>query len=255
MKILIVDDEPLVLKDSERIISKAVMKYYKLTQYQLFKCDNAIEAIDIIGKEHPDIIFLDIDMPDISGLEVAEKSIRISPSSNIIFVTGYPNYSIEAWNTRASGFLLKPLNEVDTVKSFERLRRPLIIKQKLEIQCYGGFYVSFNGQRIHFSRKKSMEMLAVLVDAAGAEVSVDRIRTCLWNEDDDNEGKKTYVRVLASDINATFRDAGVDSALINTFGGYAINRDKVICDHFDFLEKKTERPKGEYMPQYDWCWQ
>jgi len=254
MKVLIVDDEPLVLKDTARIIGKAIADFYKSTDYQLITCDNSSEAISIVGEEHPDVIFLDIDMPNMSGLDVAERTIGLSPDSNIIFVTGYPNYSIDAWNTRASGFLLKPINETDILKAFERLRRPLIINKKLEIRCYGGFHVSFGGQRIHFARKKSIEMLAVLVDAAGSEVSVEKIRAYLWNEDDDNEGKKSYVRVLASDINATLREVGVDNALINTFGGYAINRNKVVCDHFDYLDKKIDRPKGEYMPQFDWVW-
>src|SRR5690606_30005917 len=78
-------------------------------------CANAIEAIKLINSKHVDLVFLDINMPDISGLSLAKL---INKDIKVIFITAYRKYAIEGFDLQAVDYLLKPV-------SFERLFRAI----------------------------------------------------------------------------------------------------------------------------------
>lgn len=109
IKILIVDDEPLAQDILESYIGK-------LAGFELVaKCNNALEAFGIISKSHVDIMFLDIDMPEINGLDFF-KSLKNPP--NVIFTTAHSNYAVESYDLNAVDYLLKPI-------SFERFMKSI----------------------------------------------------------------------------------------------------------------------------------
>jgi len=102
---IIVDDEPVAREILENHLSK-------ITSVNLVaKCKNAIEAFNAISSENIDLIFLDINMPEISGLSFAKS---INKSIKIIFTTAYREYAIDGFDLQAVDYLLKPI-------SFERL--------------------------------------------------------------------------------------------------------------------------------------
>ena len=103
---LIVDDEPL----SQDVIADFVQSCPEL--YLLATADNALEAGEVLKKEKVDLIFLDINMPLLSGLGFI-KSLKDAPL--FIFVTAYPEYAVEGFEVDAVDYLLKPV-------SFERFR-------------------------------------------------------------------------------------------------------------------------------------
>lgn len=101
IKCLIVDDEP-VARD---IVSAFVSKIDNLELISV--CKNASDALTIINKESIDLIFLDINMPEITGLSLA-KSIHYK--TKIIFTTAYREYAIEGFDLQAVDYLLKPIS-------------------------------------------------------------------------------------------------------------------------------------------------
>jgi DNA-binding LytR/AlgR family response regulator len=101
IKALIVDDEPLALEVLETYINQLS----KITVAG--KCSNAIEAGEFLDKEEVDVIFLDIQMPQISGIDFV-KSLRKKPL--IVFTTAYPNYAVEGFELDAIDYLLKPVS-------------------------------------------------------------------------------------------------------------------------------------------------
>jgi DNA-binding LytR/AlgR family response regulator len=106
-RVIIVDDEPLALDVLETYIEK-------LPSLELVaRCNNAIEAFDILSKEQVDIMFLDIQMPQLTGIEFL-KSLSNPPL--VIFTTAYPNYAIEGYELNIMDYLLKPI-------SFERFMK------------------------------------------------------------------------------------------------------------------------------------
>ena len=102
---LIVDDEPI----AREILEDHLKKIKKVNVAA--SCKNAVEAFNIINSEDVNLIFLDINMPDISGLSFAKS---INKNIKIIFTTAYREYAVDGFNLQAVDYLLKPI-------SFERL--------------------------------------------------------------------------------------------------------------------------------------
>jgi len=102
---LIVDDEPTAREILENHLQK--IDAVKIAG----SCKNAIEAFNIINSENVDLIFLDINMPEISGLSFAKS---INPNIKVIFTTAYREYAVEGFDLQAVDYLLKPI-------SFDRL--------------------------------------------------------------------------------------------------------------------------------------
>jgi len=101
IRTIIVDDEPLALQVLENYIEK-------LPEVELVaKCENAIEANEILNREKIDLICLDIKMPQISGIDFL-KSLKNPP--HVIFTTAFSNYALESYNLDVTDYLLKPIS-------------------------------------------------------------------------------------------------------------------------------------------------
>jgi len=87
---------------------------------------NGLEAIELIGKMEPDLVFLDVNMPGLDGMGVVrllrEKGIELP---HVIFVTAYDQYAVEAFRLEALDYLLKPVDKVRLAESVERARRAM----------------------------------------------------------------------------------------------------------------------------------
>ena len=125
LKILIVDDEPLARRRIEALCSRME------TVDQITVASDGHEALDSIVQNRPDVVLLDINMPDISGMVVAQESRQLhqniatseSPAPEIIFTTAYSEYAVEAFRIDAANYLLKPVKEDLLREAFERVLR------------------------------------------------------------------------------------------------------------------------------------
>jgi len=86
---------------------------------------NGLEAVGIVERFGPDVVFLDVQMPGLSGFEVAHRLIQSGSSPNIIFVTAFDRYAIEAFEVNAVDYLLKPVEAARLTTAVERVRRRL----------------------------------------------------------------------------------------------------------------------------------
>ena len=101
IKVLIIEDEP---------IARDIMETYvqKLPELELAgKCKNALEAFRIISQQHIDLLLLDINMPEINGMDFL-KTLKKPPL--VIFTTAYAEYAIESYELNAVDYLLKPVS-------------------------------------------------------------------------------------------------------------------------------------------------
>ncbi|MCU0445026.1 MAG: LytTR family DNA-binding domain-containing protein [Microscillaceae bacterium] len=101
IKCIIIDDEPLALDILEDYIQK--IPYLKLVK----KCGSALEALECLKRESVQLIFLDIQMPDLTGIQFM-KALPKMP--DVIFTTAYSDYAIEGFNLNAVDYLLKPIS-------------------------------------------------------------------------------------------------------------------------------------------------
>ena len=98
------DDEPLALRQMTNYIRK--IPYLELTA----TCNNALEAQQLLASQHVDLIFVDINMPDLSGVEFV-RSLVDRPM--VIFTTAYSEYAVEGFKLDAVDYLLKPFSFAD----------------------------------------------------------------------------------------------------------------------------------------------
>lgn len=101
MTVIIVDDEPIAQDIIEKFVG--MVPYLKLVK----KCDNAIEALTDIKILKPDLVFLDVQMPEMTGLEMLK--ILKNHHACIVLTTAYPNFAIEGFNMDVIDYLLKPI--------------------------------------------------------------------------------------------------------------------------------------------------
>jgi transcriptional regulator with XRE-family HTH domain len=118
-EVIIVDDETILLAGVIPILSE-VMPGATITGFS-----KPSEAISYAKKNRVSIAFLDIEMGKTSGLELCNTLMEINPTTNVIFLTSYPDYAVRAWETTASGFVVKPLHKEDVVLQLQKMRYPV----------------------------------------------------------------------------------------------------------------------------------
>ena len=123
MNTISVDDRILVARLLQRILSDLDPKGTHMIAV------SGKKALELAGALPFDVAFLDVDMPGMNGLELARRLQEIWPRINIIFVTGYEEYSLKAFELYASGYLLKPIQEKDVAKALAHLRYPVARNQ------------------------------------------------------------------------------------------------------------------------------
>lgn len=252
MKIIAVDDEKLALEALTDSISEAVPG----ADIQAFRKPS--EALLFVRENPCDIAFLDIQMRGMTGLELAQKLKDVHGNINIIFVTGYSEYTLEAFRVYASDYLLKPTTPEKVRQAMEHLRNPVIPKQekRLKIQCFGNFDVFSDGKPIVFKRAKTKELLAYLVDRMGTTCTMGELMSVIWENGPDTCSRQSNLRNLIHDLKRVLTEAGAGDIIIKGRNAISIDKDAVDCDYYDFLHHipyAVNCYHGEYMMQYSWA--
>jgi len=120
MNCVIIDDEPLAID----VIEAYIKRMGAMTI--VAKCTNPLEAITVIKKEQVDLVFLDIQMPNLTGLDLV-KSVENMPQ--FIFTTAYPQYALDGFDLNATDYLVKPIPFHRILKAVIRAREIYELKQ------------------------------------------------------------------------------------------------------------------------------
>jgi len=116
MKVLIVDDEKLALSRLNRILTEEGIS-------SIVKCNNPIDAIKELSKTKFDIAFLDISMPTMTGLELANTILDVNPNTFIIFQTAFEEYALEAFKSGGIDYLLKPISNESVKNALQKIEK------------------------------------------------------------------------------------------------------------------------------------
>lgn len=112
---MIVDDETLALNRLKRLLNEANV-------HEIVAFNNPKEAQECALKESFDVVFLDISMPQMSGLELANAILQHAPKTFIVFQTAYEEFALEAFKSGGIGYLLKPIESKMIVDMIEKIR-------------------------------------------------------------------------------------------------------------------------------------
>jgi DNA-binding LytR/AlgR family response regulator len=121
IKTIAIDDEPLALQ----LITGYIIRTPFLELKGSF--DNPLDAMDFLSGEPIDLIFLDIQMPDLTGLEFIRT---LSNKPKIIFATAYPNYALEGFKLEVIDYLLKPFNYEEFLASVRKVKNLIELERK-----------------------------------------------------------------------------------------------------------------------------
>ncbi|KAA3639812.1 MAG: DNA-binding response regulator [Proteobacteria bacterium] len=114
MNILIVDDEPLARRRLAGLLSH-------LGSYQISTADNGEQALSMVAEQYPDVVFMDIEMPVMNGMEAAKIISREYPQTAIIFLTAHEEFALPAFDVKAVDYLLKPVASERLQQALQRL--------------------------------------------------------------------------------------------------------------------------------------
>lgn len=241
MNLLLVDDEPIALRRLERIVSEVI------PEGTCHCFTRAKEAMVYAGKEKVDIAFLDIQMKKLDGITMAKQLQQMYPRINIIFCTGYMEYAMEAHSIYCSGYLTKPFTAEQIRMVMEHLRYPIELQTaNVRFRCFGEFEAYYKGEEIEFQCQKSKELLAYLVDRNGVDCTTGELMAVLFGD----ELHMPYLQKLRRNLITTFEKLGEPEVIRQSRGRMGVNRNRVSCDYFDYMDGKIARENGEYMTQY-----
>jgi two-component SAPR family response regulator len=219
----------------------------------------ARDAQAFIETNHCDIAFLDINLRGASGITFANELRAINPKLNIIFTTGYSEYTVDAFRLHASGYVLKPVTQAKIQHELDELRFPLSdsARKRVRIRAFGNFEIYADGKPIKFQYTKTKELIAYLVDRIGTTATINEMLSVLW-EDESKKSHISYLKNIRSDLLSTLAELDCDDIILRVRGGLAIVPDKVDCDYFNYLKGSAKDDivstyRGEYMSQYTWA--
>ena len=270
MKILVVDDERPALERMVETLGRLCSKF------EVVSFDNARDALEYSEKDKIEIAFLDIELGRISGIDLAFELKKYAPRCNIIFVTSYSEYGTESFKTRPSGYVLKPYTDEDIKRELDNLRYPISESQgvsenhdssddggsevenckRLKVSTFGNFIAyKESGDVLTFSRTKSKELLAYLVDCAGFPITSNEIARDIYEADLDKQLSKNISKIIIGLI-SDLESEGYKDVVIKQNRQIYINRDRIDCDIYDAIGgdvSALNSYQGEYMIEYSWA--
>ncbi|MEK8205223.1 response regulator [Paenibacillus sp. FSL L8-0696] len=273
---ILVDDERLALVKLEFMLKK-IPSIHIAASYT-----DPSQAIQEAPSYHPDVIFIDIEMPEINGLQAAEMLQEACPNANIIFVTAYNHYAVEAFEINALDYILKPVRNDRLLKAVQRLEERLslapkiiIATEEVTIRCLQSLRFERGGQSLNNLRwrtSKAQELFAFLLHNRNRFVSKDMLIELLW-PDFNLKKASTHLYTTIYQVRQCLKQNEVDLHISNLSGGegYTLETGSMLIDvdkwEQGILALETisevncaehqvlfELYSGDYFDDYDYLW-
>lgn len=224
MKIILIDDEQLMLNLIEKKITELT------SNFVLGTYTNPHQGLIEISKQQPDVVFLDISMPKISGIDLAREIKTSMPAIKIVFLTAYDAYAIDAFDLDAEDYLLKPINDNRLLQTFAKLTNTPVqqaVENKPYICCFNHLYFLDNGPNgnvvdVKWRTVKAREIFAFLLQHRGTHVQKDIVVDYFWP----NENvKQAYAQLYSAiyQIRKTLSTIEYDIQIISAENTYKLD--------------------------------
>ena len=273
MRAIIIDDERPSLELLKRVIGKN--RYLEIVG----EFTDAIDAAEQLDALLPDVIFTDIEMTYLNGIDFASLIRWDGGEIQIVFVTAYENYAIDAFGVGAANYIVKPITEESLNKTVERLLKYYTPQKDIpqppnrnKILSLGSFrvYGSEEGKLIKWPTSKVKELFACLLCERDRELDKWQLCDILWPD----AAPEKAIHSLHSAMNrmkAALRDAGFEMTVLYHDGRYRmegrsffwdaeelltyLNRNPAITKANVFrFEKMLELCQGELFGTEDYLW-
>jgi len=277
MEVMLVDDEILAINLLERYLKE----HADVTIVARFT--DTKKALEYLNDHKLDLIFLDIEMPGMSGLELVHKILEVDLYVNVIFVTAFAQYAVEAFEVNALDYLLKPLDRERLEKALNRIRLKTRVDVKMhheKVDIQGMFIKSFgefnlynsncSTETIKFRTAKAKELLAFLNEHMDEQVHKEKVLAMLF-EDEDMERANCKLHLATYYLRKNLIDHGYQDALTFKNGYYLLPNHGITSDAkalklaywswkhssgklIEELEKIVDIYRGNYLLGSNYSW-
>jgi len=275
MKVILVDDEQLALNYLSVKLSK--IKDVRVVDM----CINPLLAEHSVRQNKPDVAFLDINMPEINGIELAERLLEIRPHLIIVFITAYNEYAVKAFELNALDYVLKPVSNQRLKKTIDRVRTEL---ESLDIEIGENSeflhinlcnYLSFQLDReelnvIQWRTARARELFLYLLQNSQQYIRKEALVDVLW-QDESTESSLQHLYTTVYHVRQTLQPFQKFLQLKNTSEGYLLGTHNVVVDFWEWENQLTNLPAlneaivqtyedvmgivtGPYLGEYDYMW-
>lgn len=246
LRVLVVDDEPMAIRRFVGLLEKT-----ELTQVLAAHTDPEKALADPEVRQ-ADLAFIDIEMPGMTGLILAEKLQQVNPTLDVVMVTAHDQYALEAFQSHAVGYLLKPVELSALVKQIRHLaekRVPSASRKQEErffVRSFGGFQChTEENSRNYFKWRttKARELMAFLHYHQGKPVSRDTIVDQLWPEMELDRAVKNF-HATGYYLRELLKKYHFDHVFQRLNGAYRLVMEEIDSDEMVFSQLNRKLEKG-----------
>ncbi|MEJ8546672.1 response regulator [Brevibacillus borstelensis] len=257
MKAIIVDDERLALRRMEKLLTEQSGINDPIRLTGSFQDPHA--ALEAAQREKLDVAFLDIQMSEMDGFELAERLLNIQPHLHIVFVTAFQEYAVKAFDMNALDYLLKPVHQSRLAVTVQRAaesagKTPISYSGKMTLCCLQSLhYLDQQGNAQYFPWKtlKGQELFAYLVHYRDKTVSKQVLIDLLW-PDYDTDRSRTQLHTAIYQIRKMIKSIGFDLEIKYKDEGYRLvwGNLKLDVEEWEAFVRKAPKVTPETLEQH-----
>ncbi len=232
--VMIVEDEEHILKFMNK----------KLSAFEDFQVKGTFstpeEALAAFDNIQPEVVFLDIEMPRINGIELARRLLEKKQDIHIIFTTAYAQYALNAFEVEAIDYLMKPIGNDDLVRVLKRLnkvvaRKPVpkageTGKVAFPVRCFGCFEIRDQQQQVvGWPTRKSEELFAYFLTRQGRYITKWELLDLFWSEVDEERSLQNLYNTIYR-IKQVLKKLALPVTIKKVNDGYILESEVVLSD-------------------------
>ncbi|MFC5406999.1 response regulator [Cohnella soli] len=225
IRVIIVEDEQPTLDLMERLVGRHPLLEVAGT------FTSPLEALEQYTLLKPDAVFLDVEMPKMGGLELANKLREIDEDIQIVFTTAYPDYAVDAFRVSAVDYLLKPVTSDDLERVVARLSKNYSLRSNLEapvavgepsVRCLGTFETrKVDGSLISWPTRKTEELFAYLLAYPNRLAGKWQLADLLWTDMEEDRALHNVHNAIYR-LKKALKEAGLPVDLTHSNEGYLL---------------------------------
>lgn len=242
IKAIVVDDEWYNLEEICELVENTGFMQVE-ERYQ-----NPIKVLEDSARISVQIAFIDIEMPGMDGITLAEKLLELQPGIKIVFITAWNQYAVQAFELNALDYLMKPVNSSRFHKMADRIKDEIQVQEiektnVLTINCFDKMGVFINEEPVIWERTKAEELFYFLLMHHDTFVHKDIIIEYLWTKYEYSKALP-ILQTSVCKIRNVFSGLKKEVKLAYSMNSYGIFLPSATCDYFDIEQAITSYQTG-----------